>query len=242
MSAQDLPDKLMGFGSGLYTEIKSFFGSPVFFIVLGVAFLVAAYELMESTHPSFVFLLAILGVSIVLYGTGTHATGSAEIKNIPAKVYVAGGAGALAAIFGFGVASQSKNIQDVFKTEHQFGVVVLQNSSNQLFDLTRLWISVRSHDGRELHALARESSLEILIPMTSFSPKSPVCVTVTNPGGKSMTARDPCPEVVWGTDSDHSFGELVSRVGKGTLPLVAPKASQLDEQSRPVEHFDYVPQ
>src|SRR6266478_2940501 len=95
----------------IYAEIKDFFGSPVFFILLGCSFLFAAARLMENTHPSFVFLLAILGVSIVLYGTGTQGVGSADFKDVPIKVAVADGAGVLAAVFGFGDVWQSEKIQ-----------------------------------------------------------------------------------------------------------------------------------
>jgi hypothetical protein len=242
MNSQTPLDYAKYVASPIYAEIKDFFGSPIFFILLGCSFLFFAAKLMEDTHPSFVFLLAILGVSIVLYGTGTQGVGTAELKNVPIKVAVAGGAGVLAAVFGFGIVWQSKNIQEVFKAERQYAVVVLQNESDQLFDLTTLRISARSPDGRELHFLSRANSLEILVPITSFSPRSPVCVTVTHPTGKSMTDRNACPNVAWGSDTDHAYGELVNRVGTGILPLVPPKAAQLDEQSRPTERYDFTPQ
>src|SRR4051794_15932277 len=131
-----------------YAELKLFFATPLFFILLGSAFLIAAFRLMEDTHPSFVFLLAILGISIVLYGTGSQGVGSAEFKDaIPVKVAVAGGAGVLAAVFGFGILWQSERVSQVFKTSRQYGLVVLKNETNDIFDLTTLRISARSLDG-----------------------------------------------------------------------------------------------
>ena len=99
--------------AAIYAETKNFFSTPLFFILLGCAFLFLAGKYMEDTHPSFIFLLAILGISIVLYGTGTQGVGSANFQNVPVKVAVAGGAGVLAGVFGFGILWQSENIQSL---------------------------------------------------------------------------------------------------------------------------------
>jgi hypothetical protein len=56
-------------------EAKSFFSSGLFYILIGCAFLYAGYSvsLGNRAHSAFVFLLAIVGVALVLYGTGTNA-------------------------------------------------------------------------------------------------------------------------------------------------------------------------
>lgn len=224
----------------VYGEIKYFFGSSLFFILLGCSFLFAASRLMENTHPSFVFLLAILGISIVLYGTGTQGVGSAELKDVPIKVAVAGGAGVLAAVFGFGIVWQSDKIQRVFKTEQQYGLIVLENKTDQLFDLTNLHIAANSSDGRGLYLLAKANAIEVLMPISSFSTKSSVCITITNTTGKSMTGPQPCPSLQWQTVTDNSYGEQIKHVATAVLPLVAPKTSQVDEANRAVEQFNFV--
>src|SRR5262245_37293119 len=83
-----------------YQEFKNFFSTGLFYIVLGIGFLWISFQNLES-HPAFIFLLVILGVAIVLYGTGTQATGSGNTGQM--NIAIAGGAGVLAAFFGFGV-------------------------------------------------------------------------------------------------------------------------------------------
>ncbi len=196
---------------------------------------------MENTHPSFVFLLAILGVSIVLYGTGTQGVGSADFKDVPIKVAVADGAGVLAAVFGFGVVWQSEKIQKVFKTEQQYGLIELK-SPGELFEPASLHITANALDGRGLHLLSKSDSIEILMPIASFTSKARVCVTITNAEGKSMTGTNPCPDIAWETLGDRSHGEQITHYGAGVLPLVAPRPTRVDEQNRPVESFRFVPQ
>src|SRR4051794_15392468 len=57
----------------VYEAAKSFFGSTIFFILFGCILLYFAVSLLHQTHPAFVFILAILGVSMILFGTGSQA-------------------------------------------------------------------------------------------------------------------------------------------------------------------------
>lgn len=240
-SKGELPEKLKNSATIIYTEIKNFSGSPIFFILLGCSFLFSASKMMENTHPSFVFLLAILGVSIVLYGTGTQGVGSADFNDVPVKVAVAGGAGVLAAVFGFGIVWQSEKIQKVFKTEQQYGLIELKNPS-KLFEPTALHITANALDGRGLHLLSKSDTIEILMPIASFTSKARVCVTITSAEGKSMTGPNPCPDITWETVEDRSHGEQITHFGAGVLPLVEPRSTRVDEQNRPVESLKFVPQ
>jgi len=148
---------------------------------------------MENTHPSFVFLLAILGISIVLYGTGTHGVGSAEFKDVPIRVAVAGGAGILAAVFGFGIVWQADKIPEIFKTQRKYGLVRLANGDKH-YDFTKLFISATSFDGTPLHLLTRSNLVQIVMPLTTFSATLEVCVTAVDPTGKRLTRPDNCLE------------------------------------------------
>jgi hypothetical protein len=175
----------------VYTEVKSFFGSPIFFVILGCSFLLAAYRLIENTHPSFVFLLAILGISIVLYGTGTHGVGSADFKNVPVRVAVAGGAGVLAAVFGFGIVWQGEKIPEIFKAQRKYGIIRLANGDKH-YDFSKLFISATSFDGTPLHLMTRANLVQIVMPMTVFTTNLDVCVLVFDPSGKRLTEPDLC--------------------------------------------------
>ena len=88
----------------ILSEAKSFFQSGLFFILLGDLIMYFGYRLSQDpfTHSAFVFLVVILGLALLLFGTGTSASGEGTSGQI--KVAIAGGAGVLAMVLGFGVA------------------------------------------------------------------------------------------------------------------------------------------
>jgi hypothetical protein len=204
----------------VYGEIKSFFAAPVFFILLGCLFLIITARSIDQTHPSFIFLLAILGVSIVLYGTGTQGVGSAEFKNVPIKVAIAGGAGVLATVIGFGVLWQVEKVQKVFNTVHKMGLVELQNTTAPYFDLRTLHISARTPDGTQLPLLASEKSVYVFVPIAVGRRRDSICVTIASTTGTPLSPQGACSAVVWRRDSENIFGEAISDVGSGLLLLV----------------------
>lgn len=220
-----------------------FFASPMFFLLLGIGFLATAFKLIDSTHPTFVFLLAILGVSIVLYGTGTQAVGSAELKNIPIKAVVAGGAGVLAAVFGFGVAWLGKDIQNVFKVPHEYAKITLELDKDALErtktvppDLRKLLITARTRDNRPVHVLTFETYIELLVPVTYFPERVGICVNLTlPPDDKSVTGTPNCPvKLTWRKNDSGDLSDPVTYLGTGNLPLIASKATRVDEFGTPV--------
>ena len=233
------------FARTIYDALLQFFASSMFFILLGIGFLIAVFRLLDSTHPSFIFLLAILGVSIVLYGTGTQGAGSAEVKNIPIKVVVAGGAGALAAIFGYGVAWLGKDIKGVFDVPHQYARVTLNlydeadpaetRDKYGIDDLRKLHVTaVARSTGKPLHLLALEDHIEILVPVTYFPEKSIVCITLTLPPNKSLTGKPNCPSLTWKKNEGGAESDLITHVAEGKLPLAPPRANRVDENNNPV--------
>ena len=222
------PDRPSGNIALVFEALKAFFGSPFFFILLGIGFLLATYYYMDRTHPTFLFLLAILGVSIVLYGTGTQGVGTAQFKEVPVTVFVAGGAGVLAAVVGLGVVWQGERIQTVFSRARQFGLVILENNSGVKRNLNRLYISAKAQDGRDLHLISTDTKVQILVPITLTLAGKPVCITVFNEERKSMTAPNPCPTVTWTIDSSHEISELVEHVGRADFPMVQPKQDEDD--------------
>lgn len=206
-------------------RLSRFFAAPIFFILLGCVFLFVAGRLIDETHPSFVFLLAILGVSIVLYGTGTQASGEGELKSVPIKVIIAGGAGVLAAVFGFGVVSQVEGIQKVFSKVAYFGVIELKPESS--FDLNTLHITSTTREGRPLPVMIKTDLVAVFVPTTIGATRGRICVYVTNAENKPLTAPNPCFEVTWKTSTEHDYGEPITRIAEGNLPLVAPRNQQI---------------
>ena len=155
-----------------------------------------------------------------MYGTGTQGVGSANFQNVPVKVAVAGGAGVLAGVFGFGILWQSENIQKVFQTARTFGLVELKYKSER-FDLTTLRVSARSRDGKELPHLTTPDTIKVLVPIT-FTRRQSVCVTVLSDTGKALTAPNTCPQLVWRQDADNDYSDFVKNIGEGELQLNPP--------------------
>jgi hypothetical protein len=77
----------------VYDEIKSFFGSPVFFILFGTFFLYCALVLLDETHSGFVFILAVLGIAMILFGTGSQAVASGNMNEATSGTFSVGIAG-----------------------------------------------------------------------------------------------------------------------------------------------------
>jgi hypothetical protein len=102
---------------------KAFFRSGLFYILLGGLLMYFGYRLSRDpfTHSAFVFLVVILGVALLLFGTGTSASGEGTSGTI--KVAIAGGAGVLAMVLGFGVAYFRTDLTEVFNRQRDYGIV-----------------------------------------------------------------------------------------------------------------------
>lgn len=161
----------------LYRAIRLFFNSGVFYIVLGSLFLLAAYSALDNVHSAFVFLLAILGVAIVLYGTGTQAAGTGNTGTL--NVAIAGGAGVLAAVFGFGVINYAQSIQDVFKGTVDYGVLSISNSDIQSLDFQKDYdVIAELYDGTRLHLWRKQKAIQIILPIHNANNQSTIIVSL----------------------------------------------------------------
>lgn len=95
--------------------------TSLFFILLGIAFLYVAYTTMYAAHATFTFVLVVVGVAILLYGTGTQGAGNfnSDIGALTYKIGIAGGAGILALCIGYGVLEFSPKMRDAFAIERK---------------------------------------------------------------------------------------------------------------------------
>jgi len=161
----------------IYRAILPFFSSGNFYIVLGSLFLWAAFSKADDAHSALIFILVILGVAIVLYGTGTQAagTGSAQAPTndqIKANIAIAGGAGVLAAFFGFGIISYKDDLVGVFKRTIDYGVIELYLDTNNTTSATTKFdqYEVVAHlpGSRPLPLWKNESSIQILVPILNL--------------------------------------------------------------------------
>jgi hypothetical protein len=170
----------------VYDEIKSFFGSPVFFIALGTLFLYCALVLLDETHSGFVFILAVLGIAMILFGTGSQGIVSGELPQGTAgklSVGIAGGAAALAAIFGFGIVHLEPGIQDFFKRTIDYGFLELTTvgTANQTLDLDEQIVNASTADGRPLHLWKQTGRMQIMVPRYSRQGAASVVVIIRGP-------------------------------------------------------------
>jgi hypothetical protein len=117
-----------------WDRFSTFFASGIFFVCLGAGFLTVAFRTMGGVHGAFSFVLVVLGVAILLYGTGTHGMGSFYGDQSYAKyrIALAGGAGVLAFATGFGMALYGKQMQDVFDIENKHLMVFLMPTNDGL--------------------------------------------------------------------------------------------------------------
>ncbi len=186
-----------------YTEGKAFFASGVFYILLGCAFLVVAFWIENFAHSAFVFLVAILGVALVLYGTGTNAVGQGDVGNT--KVAIAGGAGVLALVLGLGVVYFQSELTQVFKRTQDYGVLHLsikKGSSVGLVGLTTFDIRAQS-EGHSLPLMSDQDSVDVLVPIVPGADENYVEIKLQpRTGIKELTGYAKTFPIVW-SDKKH---------------------------------------
>jgi hypothetical protein len=150
--------------SGL-DRLAQFVSSGVFFILLGLTLLFVARSGLGIVHTSFSFVLVVLGTAILLFGTGTQGMGKLESDAATAKynVAIAGGAGVLALVIGFGMMKYAPQIQRTFDIETKYLVVRVQPQPDGSTDLSNYWGRFEI-DGNAIPSSRRGKGFEVLIP------------------------------------------------------------------------------
>jgi len=112
--------------SGVAELVGKVLSSGVFFMLLGGALLYIAVELHGQNHTSFTFIFVVLGVAILLYGTGTQGAGALDSDATAWKFKgtIAGGAGILALLFGYFFIEKHTDIRRAFEPQRQYVKVV----------------------------------------------------------------------------------------------------------------------
>ena len=106
-----------------------FFSSGLFFILLGIAFLIIASRYMGSEHSSFSFVTVVLGVGILLYGTGSQGVGEYKFKSNYAgviNVAIVGGAAVITFCVAFGMIYFQNEIKTAFQIERKYFVLRIE--------------------------------------------------------------------------------------------------------------------
>jgi hypothetical protein len=87
--------------------------------------------------------------------------------------------------------------------------------------------------------LSKPDTVEIVTPIVFFSDKIRVCIDLKTATGKTMTGPNPCPPLSWTEAKEHEYGEQITRVAKGVLPLISPQSVKVDESNRAVEQSSF---
>jgi hypothetical protein len=149
----------------IFLFVPRFFASGLFFIGLGGLLLKIAYETMGGTLSAFSFVLVVLGIAVLLYGTGTQ--GMARFQSGASAGYnvaIAGGAGALAFIAAWGITEKQTEMKTAFSVQKQYTRVPFKHIDNS--EILGLYTFEFSIDGVAVPAMRQGNSLEILVPYT----------------------------------------------------------------------------
>jgi hypothetical protein len=183
-----------------------------------------------------------LGLSIVLFGTGTQSLGSGEFTE-PAsqartKFYLAGGAGVLAGIFGFGAVLGSEKIERVFANSSGYALVVFEISNPAGSNLQQATVVTHLRDGRQLPVLVRDTSIEVLAPILRGYGKLDVCIEARGPERK-WSIEHGCPTLDLKDNAPGQRPEPVQSIGTVRLDIKYVNTLGLDEggKSTPATTF-----
>jgi hypothetical protein len=227
----------------VYDELKTFFSSPVFFILYGSFLLYAGLGLLDYTHSAFVFILSILGVAMILFGTGSQAVAAAEIPYPTAgkiNIAIAGGAATLAAIFGYGTVALSDGIQGFFKRSVDYGFLELttRDSPSPNLDLEQHFVTASLSDGRPLHFWKTTSELQIMVPRYARNAMSHVYVTIKGPRDSTVPSSSVPPEpyeISWQeVTAEPIFANEKIYIKRLKFKLPPTQTTQTDEKGRPI--------
>jgi len=237
----------------VFQEVKGFFASGVFYIVVGSAFLYVSYQisLANRAHTAFVFLLAVLGVALVLFGTGTQAAGSGTAGSV--KVAIAGGAGVLAFVLGFGIVSYGKELGDVFKRSLDYGVLKLAidplSATSATTNLDDFEVHARS-GSEPLHLFNDNQVIEILVPINETGASDVTVSLRAKPGTPELRPTAELSYLIsWYIDKDirKEAGFNNELVVTSSKPINLSRTSQLPVEARndrtgAVDRLDISPQ
>lgn len=236
-------DEDISTGQMLLNHSVAFSRSGLFFILLGCGFLFFAYHVLYHVHPTFVFILALLGLSIVLFGTGTQSLGSGEFtepgSQAKAKFYLAGGAGVLAGLFGFGAVLGSDKIERVFANSSGYALVVFEINNPVGSKLPQATVSTHLRDGRQLPVLIRDTSIEVLAPISRGYGKLDVCIEARGPEQK-WSIEHGCSTLTLQDNAPGQRPEPVQSIGTTKLDLKYVNTLGLDEHGKPTPVSTFV--
>jgi hypothetical protein len=157
---QPLPEWMGLFGD--------FFRSGLFFMLFGTAFLYFAFANGQRAHSAMTFILVVIGSAIVLFGTGTQATGDVDgtEEGRAYKIKIAGGAGVMSLIIGFGLVQKGHDLKGVFRPERTIIVATLVAERSDVPAALGDYYVEAYLDNLPVPVVRRDRVIELYIPVT----------------------------------------------------------------------------
>jgi hypothetical protein len=171
--------------------VGSIFSSGFFFLVLGGGLIFLAQGHMSTNHAGITFVLVVLGVALLLYGTGTQGMGQFN-NGAGYSIAIAGGAGIVAFAVAFGIITYSKEMRDAFQPERKF-VRVLVQGGDGLTDITQ-YASTFEMDGVPVPAARKGRNVEVYVPYLPYEiAKKPTQTKGAQPVPAVVDDKGMCP-------------------------------------------------
>lgn len=188
-------------------RFTQFTTSGLFFMIVGATFLIVAAFTLNTAHASFSFVLVVIGVAVLLFGTGTQGVGEAQATGY--KVAIAGGAGVIAFCVGWGIVVYADAIKTVFQVEKKYIRLALvggDGSSNM-----SSYVAAFTVDGAAIPAARHSDFIEVFIPYFASDWRK-VRISSTAPLAESGTRLfQKCSSTVAGASSvsqSQNVGEV----------------------------------
>lgn len=149
-----------------FRRMNDICSSGIFFILLGLGLLFFAWlGLTVGIHTSFSFVLVVLGIAVMLFGTGTQGMGRLTSAEAASRytISIAGGAGILAIAIGYGMVVLGPRIQEVFELQTHYAWVELLADPRCSLGINKYWGEF-SADGQPLAYKSQKGQLFVLLP------------------------------------------------------------------------------
>jgi hypothetical protein len=192
-------------GLPLVSVISSIFSSGFFFLVLGGGLIFLAQGHMSTNHAGITFVLVVLGVALLLYGTGTQGMGQFN-NGAGYSVAIAGGAGIVAFAVAFGMIMYSKEMRDAFQPERKF-VRVLVQGGDGLTDISQ-YASTFEMDGVPVPAARKGRNVEVYVPYLPYEIAKKTKQVTPAKGAQAAPAVDDDKGMCPTTENREALGQL----------------------------------
>ncbi len=202
--------------------------SGLFFMIVGTAFLAAAYTTIGRTHAAMTFVFVVVGVAILLFGTGTQGIGSFDSGDQQAlaryKVTLAGGAGALAFAVAAGFVAFDGPIKSAFRVEKDYVRIAVKGNGIEPSDIG-LYIPTITVNGEPAAAAVHGDYVEAYVPYLLTGQEQTIVVAVQlylapDQEGRNLASLDPKPrQKEYSILVDDQGRVSASSPGDGTVGL-----------------------